>query len=330
MIKFIRSILLITLFVSGIQLQLNAQVKQISTHFNVLKEWYNPAFYGIEKQYKFVANYRTQWTKLDGVPQTINFLSSFALPKIKSGIGINITHDRIGAIQTTTLQAGYNYIIPIKDKLKIGIGAQAGFEFSNLDGSKLITPNGNYSSGINHNDDVINQATNKTFRPLLNVGISLNSKHINVGVAYLNAINNKLNFDGTVRSLSTQLGSVLQTSINSEIKLPKEFKLIPAIVINTDFVNVQTDVQILAGYKYFGALGVNVRGYNKKSIESVSPIIKITPIKNIGLGFIYSYDVNINALKIANSNTHEITIFYNMNSKNISKHLKFINNPRFL
>ena len=50
----------------------------------------------------------------------------------------------------------------------------------------------------------------------------------------------------------------------------------------------------------------------------------------IGLGFIYSYDVNINALKIANSNTHEITIFYNMNSKNISKHLKFINNPRFL
>lgn len=309
---------------------LSAQIKPISTHFNYLKEWYNPAYYGIDKQYKFAANYRTQWAKLDGSPQTINILSSFHLPKIKSGIGLNITHDKIAALSSTTIQAGYSYIVPIKNKLSIGIAAQIGFELTNLDGSKLITPEGNYNSGNNHNDDVLNQSLVKTFRPLMNVGISLNSKYLHVGIAYLNTINNNINFDGQIRQLTTKYGSVLQTNIGSEIKLPKDINLIPAFILNTDFVNIQTDFQLLVGYKYFGEIGINVRGHSKKSFESVSPIVKLTPIKNIGLGFIYSYDINLNALSAVNNNTHEITIFYNMKSKNITKKLKYINNPRFL
>jgi type IX secretion system PorP/SprF family membrane protein len=307
-----------------------AQLKPISTHFSYLNELYNPAFYGIEEKYKFAANYRSQWVKLDGTPQTINALASFHLPSINSGIGINISNDRVGALNTTLIQAGYNYIIPIKQKIKIGIGVQAGFELTNLDGSKLTTPNGNYNSGINHNDDILNNATVKAFRPLLNVGVSLKSKYINVGIAYLNAINNKIKLNGNTTDLNTKYGSVLQTNLHLDLKINQNVSLQPAIMVNTDFINVQTDVQMLATYKSYLSLGANVRGYNKFSIESVSPIVKVNPIKKIDLGFIYSYDVNINTLKNVNKNTHEITIFYNMNSKNISKQPKFINNPRFL
>lgn len=331
MIKNLRNILAVLyLLLMSQHTNLFAQIKPISTHYNYLKEWHNPAFYGVDKQYKFAANYRTQWTKLSGAPQTINILSSFHFPKINSGVGINVSYDKVGALSITTLQTGYNYIIPIKNKLSIGIGAQVGFEFNNLDGSKLITPEGNYNSGINHNDDVLNQAIVKSFRPLMNFGISINSKYINAGIAYLNTINNRLKLDGQNTNLITKYGSVLQVNLNSNIKLPKDFVLIPAFIIQSDFVNVQTDAQLLLGYKYFGELGVNIRGHNKKSLESVSPIIKITPMKNIGLGFIYSYDVNLNGLSQVNKNTHEITIFYNMNSKNIFKQPKFINNPRFL
>ncbi|HNG27090.1 MAG TPA: type IX secretion system membrane protein PorP/SprF, partial [Chitinophagales bacterium] len=48
-----------------------AQIKPISSHFNFLNELYNPAFYGIDEQYKFALNYRNQWARLDGAPSTI-------------------------------------------------------------------------------------------------------------------------------------------------------------------------------------------------------------------------------------------------------------------
>jgi hypothetical protein len=37
----------------------------------------------------------------------------------------------------------------------------------------------------------------------------------------------------------------------------------------------------MAGYKEFVFLGLNVRGYNKKSFESLSPIVSVIPVKNL-------------------------------------------------
>ena len=308
-----------------------AQIKPISSHFNFLNELYNPAFYGIDEQYKFALNYRNQWARLDGAPSTINFLSSFYLPKLKSGIGMNITNDQIGAFKNNQFQLGYNYIIPIKDKLKIGIGAQAGFEFSKLDGTKLITPNGDYSSGINHNDDYLNNQKIKSFRPFLNIGISMNTKYLDLGIAYLNSINNANSFDGILKELKPTYKSVLQTNLKSKIKTGENFSIEPALMINTDFVNIQTDFQLMFNYRSFVGLGTNIRGYNKNAFESVSSIIKISPLKNKMLGIIYSYDFTFKELGNVNKGSHEITLYYNMRSIGMKTKLpKFINNPRFL
>jgi type IX secretion system PorP/SprF family membrane protein len=312
-------------------LQAKAQIKPVSTHFNYLNELYNPAFYGIDEQYKFALNYRNQWAKLEGAPQTFNFLSSFYLPKINSGIGLNISNDRIGALRNTTLQLGYNYIINIKQKLKIGIGAQAGFEFSNLDASKLITPDGNYNGTINNNDDILANQRVKTFRPLLNIGVSFNTKYIDAGIAYLNAIDNPSKFDGNIKNLETTYRSVLQTNFRSDVKTGENFSLQPALIINTDFINIQTDRQLIATYKSMVGFGTNIRGYNKNAFESVSIIGKVNPFKNKMIGCIYSYDFVFKQLGSVNKGTHEITLYYNMKHKNITiRQPKFINNPRFL
>lgn len=309
----------------------NAQIKPISTQFNYLNELYNPAFYGIDHQYKFALNYRNQWARLNGAPGSVNFLSSFYLPRIKSGVGMSITNDNIGAFKNTNLQIGYNYILDIKQKVKIGIAAQAGFEFSNLDGSKLITPTGDYSGGINHNDDILSADKVKSFRPFLNIGVSLNTKYIDLGVSYLNTINNKATFDGVLEDLKPTYKSVLQTNLKSNIKTGRNFSLEPALMINTDFINVQTDIQLMLNYKNFIGLGTNIRGYNKNTFESVSTIIKISPMKNKMLGCIYSYDFTFNRLGEVNKGSHEITLYYNMKSVGVKvKKPKFINNPRFL
>ncbi|MEZ4878849.1 MAG: type IX secretion system membrane protein PorP/SprF [Chitinophagales bacterium] len=69
-------------------------------------------------------------------------------------------------------------------------------------------------------------------------------------------------------------------------------------------------------------------GYNKNSFESLSPIIMIAPVKNLQLT--YSYDFNLNGLKQVNDGSHEISLSYFLESKNLFKQPKMINHPRFL
>lgn len=310
---------------------MQAQIKPISSHFNYLNELYNPSFYGVDGQYKFALNYRNQWVKLEGSPNTLNFLSSFYLPRLSSGIGLSVSNDQIGAFKNTTLQLGYNYIIPIKDKLKIGIGLQAGFEFNKLDGSKLITPDGTYLGNANHNDNILSNQITKDFRPYLNTGISLSSKYLDVGIAYLNVIDNPTQLEGSTMNNNLRYKSVLQTVLKSKIKAGKHFEIEPALSLNTDFVNVQTDIFFMTTYNNFIGLGTNIRGLGKKSFESVAAMIKVNPIKSKSFGLIYSYDFVFRELGKINKGTHEMTLYFNMKSKSIPKKMpKYINNPRFL
>lgn len=285
----------------------------------------NPAFYGSKNGINFGANYRHQWAKLEGQPQTINIFADANLPQIHGGIGFAINNDRLGAFNNTNFNVGYTFIQDVKNKLKISIGVSAGATFSKLDGLKLITPQGN-ASGLN--DDALSNQTQKSIRPNLTVGIAFIHKFIEAGIAYTNLINAKDKFNGESITLKPKYGSVLQTYITSKIKVSNNFSVKPSVVLNTDFKEFQTDFSFLAGYKEYLYLGLSVRGYNKKSFESLSPIVSVSPVKNFSI--IYSYDVSLNKLNNVNKGSHEITLNYLLSNNKFFKNPKMINNPRFL
>jgi hypothetical protein len=108
----------------------------------------------------------------------------------------------------------------------------------------------------------------------------------------------------------------------------KDFSIKPSLVLNSDFKEFQTDFSLMAGYKDFIFLGLNVRGYNKKSFESLSPIVSVNPVKNLKL--VYSYDVSLNKLNQVNKGSHEITLNYLLPNNKLYKRPKSVNNPRFL
>ena len=131
----------------------------------------------------------------------------------------------------------------------------------------------------------------------------------------------------TVLNKLTALGMVDLQSWR-KVKIGDDFSVRPSLVLNTDFKEFQTDFSFMAGYKDYVSLGFNVRGYNKKSFESLSPIISVGPLKNICI--IYSYDVSLNKLNTVNKGSHEITLNYFLPNKKLYKTPKIINNPRFL
>lgn len=302
-----------------------AQIQPISTHYMYNPQLANPAFYGSKDGINLGANYRHQWAKLEGQPQTINIFADANLPQIHGGLGLNITNDRLGAYNNTSFNAGYTFIQDVKKKLKISIGLNVGATFSKLDGTKLITPQGN---GNDLNDDALSNQKQNSIRPNLAVGIAFIHKYIEAGIVYTNLINAKDKFTGEITNLKPKYGGVFQTYLTSKIKVSNNFSVKPSLVLNTDFKEFQTDFNFMAGYKEYIYLGVNVRGYNKKSFESLSPIISVSPTKNICI--IYSYDVSLNSLSSVNKGSHEITLNYLLPNSKLFKAPKIINNPRFL
>ncbi len=302
-----------------------AQIQPITSHYMFNPQVMNPAFYGNKEGINFGVNYRHQWAKLDGQPKTINVFSDARLTQAHGGIGFNISNDMLGAFSNTTFNVGYAFIQNINNKLKIAIGINAGATFSKLDGTKLITPQG---TGNGLNDDALSNQIQRSIRPNLSAGISFAHKYIEAGIVYTNLINSRDKFTGEAKDLKPKYGGVLQTYISSKIKVGQNFSIRPSLVLNTDFKKFQTDFSFLAGYKDYVSLGLNVRGYNKKSFESLSPIISMGPIKNIC--FIYSYDVSLSKLSAVNKGSHEITLNYLLPNSKIYKNPKIINNPRFL
>lgn len=303
----------------------DAQIQPNSSHYMFNPQLNNPAFYGNNDGLNFGANYRHQWAKLDGQPRTVNIFADMTIPAAHGGIGFNIANDQLGAYNNTWLNVGYAFIQPVKDKFKIAIGINAGINISKLDGSKLVTPQG--TTGDLNDDDLSNQKQN-SFKPNLTLGIAFLHKFVQIGINYTNLINAKDKFKGDVNTLRPKYGGVFQAYITSKVNVGKDFKIKPSIQFSTDFKEFQTDFSVLAGYKEYAYIGLNVRGYNKKSFESLSPVINIIPVKNLNI--IYSYDVNLNKLAKVNKGTHEVTLNYTLPSSKLYKSPKIINNPRFL
>ncbi|MFN8237368.1 MAG: type IX secretion system membrane protein PorP/SprF [Chitinophagales bacterium] len=320
----IRKCLLVSCFLWGIHTS-HAQIQSGTSHYMFNPQMTNPAFYGSRDGINFTANYRHQWAKLEGQPKTINIAVDARLPQAHGGIGLVVSNDMLGAFTNTSFRVGYAFIQPVRDKITIGIALSAGATFSKLDGTKLITPQGN---GTGLNDDLLSNQVQRSIRPDLTVGISLVSKYLEAGISYSNLINAKDKFKGEVGTLRPKYGGVFQVYAGSKIKVGKDFSVKPSVSLITDFIEFQTDISFLAGYKEYAMLGINVRGYNKKSFESLSPVLSVSPVKNLNV--IYSYDVSLNKLNKVNSGSHEITLNYLLPNKKLYKSPKMINNPRFL
>jgi type IX secretion system PorP/SprF family membrane protein len=320
-----RKVLSVLSLLGGLTPTLHAQIQPATSQYMFHPQLSNPAFYGQQEGIRFAAVYRHQWAKLEGQPQTLHAAADAYLPAIKGAAGLVVANDRLGAYNNTTLQAGYTYIQDIRKKVKIGIGLNAGMVFSKLDGTQLITPQGD-ESGLN--DDALSNQLQKSIRPHFSVGVSVVHKWIEAGISYSNVLQSSDKLDGVNVSLRPVYGGVLQTYVSGKIKVSDDFTLKPSVLVYSDFKKVQTELSIMAGYKEYVYLGVNVRGYNKRSFESLSPIVAVMPVKNLSI--IYNYDVSLNNLNAVNKGTHEISLSYLLPNKKIYKSPKIINNPRFL
>src|ERR1700755_710582 len=73
----------------------------------------NPAYAGYKSDFYVNSFYRSQWTGLEGAPQTVSIAADGAVANDKVGLGLLVQSDKIGAQSNTAAYANYAYRIQI-------------------------------------------------------------------------------------------------------------------------------------------------------------------------------------------------------------------------
>lgn len=104
----------------------------------------NPAYAGLNNNMNIMAGYRTQWTGLDGHPQTLNASAHTSLVNNRVGAGILLTSDQIGNITNSETNVSVAYKLNFEEST-VSFGMQAGFQNYRTDysGLNILDPNDN-------------------------------------------------------------------------------------------------------------------------------------------------------------------------------------------
>ncbi len=92
----------------------------------------NPAYAGSRDATSLSSLYRHQWTNIDQAPRTAMLSVHSPLANRRLALGAQIVHDRLGLIQTTSVQGHYAYRMPLGEG-RLAIGLQAGITHQQID-----------------------------------------------------------------------------------------------------------------------------------------------------------------------------------------------------
>lgn len=320
-----RKRILIILFFAA---SLSAASAQQSTQYSLFmfnKMNWNPAFAGLDHSLSLSGGFRSQWTDLDGAPQTQYVYLHAPLYFLSSGVGLGLENDQIGAQTTTTIYGAYSYQLTLGDRKYLNFGAGAKFIQKSLDGTLLRTPDGIYENIIDHQDNILPNTLENASTVSFNAGIYYWSPTIEAGVSVDHLSAPTIDFT----TFSPVINRTYTAYLGVNIQLLDNLSLHPSAFVVSD--EIQTQPQLSAIFKYnenlFGGFGV--RGYNQQTMDALTIIVGFKLGENITLG--YAYDSTLSELNVIASQSHEIMINYNLNkSFGQGRPPNIIYNPRNL
>jgi len=255
----------------------------------------NPAMTGAIYKHHANAQWRNQWTKINGAPTILWLNYAMKLDSINSGIGVSYEYDVIGLNKQHTALVSYAYHIPIK-KIYLSLGISAGTCSMLFDTKGFVF--------TDPNDPVIPQ--NQTvFQG--DFGIALHGEKWNAGVS------------------STQLSGYFTKRATGMYDLTPHYwlfgdytfhvgenwRLTPRLQIGTDFLKSFSTVALIASYRnlWFGASALNL--FNGTGFE-LGPMIGYDIVGKFRVGYTYEFGINTAFSTIKNNATHEIILSYQL------------------
>jgi type IX secretion system PorP/SprF family membrane protein len=290
---------------------------------------YNPAAAGSEPSLVINALYRQQWVDLDGAPTTQQINAHLPIYFLRSGVGIRMENQTIGAHRTTQALISYSYQMDIGRSGTLYIGVGGGYQQYSLDGTRLRTPQGDYGQGtLQHNDQFLPLGRISIGAPVLEAGVLYRSERWLASVSALPVFMPVLEESGGGRFRMTPQRHYV-ASLAYTLKWGDDLQLQPGALLKADPAVQQIELSAVAHWRERLAAGVAWRGLGADQRDAAMVLFGTRLSDKIML--YYTYDIPMSGLKAVQRGSHEVMLRYNFQQPiGAGKLPPVIYNPRFM
>jgi type IX secretion system PorP/SprF family membrane protein len=290
------------------QAQQDAQFSQYT--FNGL--YINPAYAGYKQDTYVNTFYRSQWAGLQGAPQTFSLAADGSVNDTKVGLGVLMSHDRIGAQSNLTVYINYAYRLQIgyNENSRLAFGIGAGLVQNGIDGSKL--------NAVDEGDTYIPTGFQSNLVPDARVGILYTNDRFFVGASADNLLARKITGTRNEYVLAPVPVPHVYFTAGALFNINDETKFKPSILLKDDIggpTSLDINAFTLLGERVWigGTYRTAVPLYKKPHLQNtlqksnaIIGIIEVFATDRIRVG--YAFDYSLTPLQNYNYGSHEISI----------------------
>jgi type IX secretion system PorP/SprF family membrane protein len=268
---------------------------------------FNPAAAGTENSLVFTGGFRQQWSGFEGAPQTQVITVHLPVYYLSSGVGLKIENDVLGARRMTQVQLQWSVRRRMAGGI-LSIGAGGGLAQLAIDFTKLRTPDGEYGSSFNHNDNNLNVPALNATAPILEAGVYFKNERLSLGVGATQLTESKFRLQEE-KLTNWQTKRSLFAHFSTGITLFGNLKCHPTVLLKSDLTQHQADFSLYGQYDENILLGASYRGYSVKTTDAVVFFagFKLNPQWRLN----YAYDWTLSPLRTVQTGSHEIILQYN-------------------
>lgn len=294
-----RFVLLYAILITTILIPASVSSQDISqsslSSFNIYRN--NAAYGGFTRKTSLFANVRSQWVDHAGAPRYRYIGVHSPVYTWQGAIGLDLESSSYGGWSRSTMRASYNFVKPTSFGL-LSLGGRVGLVRHQFDEDSFVTPEGEYMDGvIVHNDPLIAGLV-PLLGPTYDISLFFQYPLFQVGLSLHDFATASKDESSTHRRLSFLL--------RQKSSLSQSVDLLTFMSVRTNFIDLQTDFNMVlrVNGNVFG--GVGVRGYSSSSLDAV--LLTFGHQINDRFSIMYGYDAGLSKLRQTNQGTHELML----------------------
>jgi type IX secretion system PorP/SprF family membrane protein len=298
---------------TGLWAQQDVQFTQFANN----KIFYNPGVTGAGDAICLGMAARQQWVGFENAPSTQNFNANIPINFLHGGLAVNVTNDIIGYFQDMTVGLGYGYQMDLAGG-SLGLGLRVDLRNKNV-------TTGTWAPPQTMNDPSLVGIGSSSMATDLSFGAFYQHTNWYAGLSSTRLLETKDILNATGGSFNAQIRGQRHYYLMGgyDIDLGNDFVLQPAVMVKTDFVTTQLDLNAAAMYNNQIWGGVTYRVQDALAVMAGYQITK-------DLRASYSYDLTTSTLRNSSSGSHEVMLTYCFTIEIPPKEKGSYRNPIFL